>query len=203
MARAADRGWSSNPWLVLPVQAALLLILPALAVPELKRRAETDGRTGLHTAVAFDAALGRLLERARQRGEPLCLVLFDIDHFKRVNDSYGHPTGDAVLARVGEAIGSFCGASDVAGRVGGEEFGVALPGATLQTAIAFAERLRTYIETQTFSADSHADPAAFRITVSAGIAALQNGQRETVDLKAAADRALYRAKEAGRNRHAS
>jgi diguanylate cyclase (GGDEF)-like protein len=195
--------WSSNPWLVLPVQAALLFILPALAVPELKRKALTDGRTGLFTATAFDEAAARMFERARGRGEPLSLVLLDIDHFKTVNDSYGHLAGDAALTRVGELVGSMCREADIAGRLGGEEFGVLLAGADLQTAIAFAERVRTSIEREIFVAQSHGDRVPFRLTISAGIAPLQNAHADILELKAAADRALYRAKEGGRNRHAS
>jgi diguanylate cyclase (GGDEF)-like protein len=195
--------WSSNPWLVLPVQAALLFILPALAVPELKRKAETDGRTGLYTATAFDGAFQRLFGRARQRDETLGLVLFDIDHFKSVNDSYGHVTGDAVLSHMGELVRSVCRKDDIAGRVGGEEFGVLLPGATLEGAIGFAERVRTCIESEKFFARAHGDGVPFRITISAGIAMLEPGHNDLFELKSAADRALYRAKDAGRNRHAS
>jgi diguanylate cyclase (GGDEF)-like protein len=195
--------WSSNPWLVLPVQAALLFILPALGVPELKRKVLTDGRTGLYTATAFDEAAARMFERAQGRGESLSLVLLDIDHFKLVNDSYGHLAGDAVLTRVGELVGSMCRDSDIAGRVGGEEFGVLLAGANLQTAIAFAERVRTAIECETFAAQSHGERVPFRLTISAGIAPLESAHRDIFELKAAADRALYRAKEGGRNRHAS
>jgi diguanylate cyclase (GGDEF)-like protein len=195
--------WSSNPWLVLPVQAALLFILPALAVPELKRKAETDGRTGLSTATAFDTAFARLFERARTRDEALSLVLIDIDHFKRVNDSYGHVTGDAVLTRVAELVRGACAKADVAGRVGGEEFGILLPGSNLESAIAFAEHVRTCIEGEKFFARAQGEASAFRITVSAGIATLHDAHGDLYDLKAAADRALYRAKDAGRNRHAS
>jgi diguanylate cyclase (GGDEF)-like protein len=195
--------WSSNPWLVLPVQAALLFILPALAVPELKQKVRTDGRTGLYTATAFDEEAARLFERARQRREHLCLVLFDIDYFKLVNDSYGHLAGDAALKRVGELIGSMCRTVDVAGRLGGEEFGVLLPGANLQSGIAFAERVRACVESETFAAESHGDRVPFRLTISAGIAPLHGAHRDPSELKAAADRALYRAKDGGRNRHAS
>jgi diguanylate cyclase (GGDEF)-like protein len=195
--------WSINPWLVVPVQAALLFILPALAVPELKRKAQTDGRTGLYTATAFDEAAARCFERARQREESLGLILLDIDHFKRVNDSYGHLAGDAALARLGVIVGSMCRDTTIAGRVGGEEFGVLLPGMSLQGAIAFAERARISIERETFYADARGDRVPFRLTISAGIAMLEPGHRDIFELKAAADRALYRAKAAGRNRHAS
>jgi diguanylate cyclase (GGDEF)-like protein len=196
--------WSSNPWLVLPIQVALLFILPGLSVPELKRKAQTDGRTGLLTATAFDDAATRFFERARQREESLCLILLDIDHFKNVNDSYGHVTGDAVLARLGTIVGTMSAEPAVAGRVGGEEFGVLLPGVTLQGAIAFAERARLSIERETFYAEAaRGERVPFRLTISAGIALLQPAHRDVFELKAAADRALYRAKEAGRNRHAS
>jgi diguanylate cyclase (GGDEF)-like protein len=126
----------------------------------------------------------------------LSLIMLDLDHFKAVNDEYGHPTGDAVLAVLGQLIAGSMRAYDIAARIGGEEFAVVLPEVGLDDATMFAERLRLEI------ADSRVTSAAgtaFSVTVSLGLATLATHGPTRAKMVAQADAALYAAKRAGRN----
>jgi diguanylate cyclase (GGDEF)-like protein len=130
-------------------------------------------------------------------GEPLTLAIFDVDHFKAINDRFGHPAGDAVLRAIGgSAPDAVDGFGEVA-RIGGEEFAVVLPGSGPAEATGVAERLRL-----TIAAAVPAQRAELQVTVSIGVATLQPGMTAT-DLVASADAALYRAKADGRNRVAT
>lgn len=162
---------------------------------ELRRRATTDALTGLANRGAFEEALAREIARARRAGAALAVVVLDVDHFKRVNDAHGHAAGDAVLREVAARLEAAARAGDLAGRVGGEEFAVALPDADLAAAADVAERVRRRV------ADA---PVAFpggavAVTISAGVAALAGGE-DAVALVARADARLYEAKRAGRDR---
>lgn len=162
---------------------------------ELERQAATDLLTGLPNRRALAERFPVEAARAQRTGEALSLVMFDLDHFKQVNDRYGHAGGDAVLRGVGQlCIGSFRGV-DMAARVGGEEFAVLLPGASAQQAGAVMERFLHTLG----GLDMDIGPHNVRVTATAGVAQQQPG--EDLDaLMARADTALYAGKQAGRNR---
>jgi diguanylate cyclase (GGDEF)-like protein len=150
--------------------------------------AAVDPLTGVGNRRLFDQALGVEIARARRYAEPLSLVLADLDHFKRVNDTRGHAAGDEVLREVGRALRECARGADVVARYGGEEFAIILPHTTLEQALRFAERARRAI-------------GALPAGVTASFGAAQLGpQDDAARLAAAADAALYRAKAEGRDR---
>jgi diguanylate cyclase (GGDEF)-like protein len=160
---------------------------------QLLELSNTDPLTSLRNRRAFDERLGEAFEHARRYGRPLSLAVVDIDRFKTINDTQGHDTGDAVLRGVAKTIGSRTRQTDFAARVGGEEFAILLPETALFEALQFGEKLRAGIA---------AEPVAGqRVTVSIGIANFPHSSVPgTAGLFRAADQALYRAKENGRNR---
>lgn len=164
---------------------------------ELLRLSTTDSLTQLANRRRFDRLLDEEIRRARRSGSPLSVLLADIDHFKRVNDSYGHPFGDECLRQVAAVLAAHCQrAGDVAARYGGEEFVVLLPGLDAGQAIALAESIRCTI-TQ-LQLQHGEQPVA--LTISLGVATLTPALVAPADLLAAADAALYQAKNGGRNR---
>ena len=158
----------------------------------LTRLALTDPTTGLANRRGGEAALAREVARARRSGLSLSLVMFDIDHFKAVNDHAGHPVGDRVLAGISEILSASQRGSDLAIRWGGEEFLTLLPDVGSAGARTFAERVREAVQVL-------AIPQAGPITVSAGVAELR-ADEDALAALARADASLYRAKQAGRNR---
>jgi diguanylate cyclase (GGDEF)-like protein len=162
--------------------------------------AVTDGLTGLRNARYFHTRLAEAHAEAARTGEPLAVVVLDLDHFKRVNDQYGHPVGDDVLANAARAIASVTRHGETAARVGGEEFALLLPGDTGPGAAEVAERVRHAIaERETPLPDRGSETV--RITASAGVASTAELPGASVqELFRAADEALYRAKREGRNR---
>jgi diguanylate cyclase (GGDEF)-like protein len=168
----------------------------AIAVREANRARElaaTDPLTSLANRRSVMDRLDRLIVDATASGEPLSLLMFDIDHFKRVNDTYGHPEGDRLLRQVAQIVRRQARADDLVGRVGGEEFVWAIPRTTVSQVQSMAERLRLAISTDSGWGD--VPP----VTVSIGFACWQTGDT-TLSLFARADRALYEAKHDGRNR---
>jgi diguanylate cyclase (GGDEF)-like protein len=162
----------------------------------LKHLAITDELTGLQNRRYIMEQLESEYQRAVRTGTSLALVLIDIDHFKKVNDTYGHAAGDLVLKAVARDIRDNLRAYDLLGRIGGEEFLIASPGSTLDEAAACAERIREKIRGGEIANKAH----SISVTVSAGVTSL-SGQDEKADaLLARADEALYRAKQAGRDR---
>ncbi len=164
-----------------------------------KRRAEalarTDVLTELNNRRAFYELGHASLRLAERHARPTSFLMLDIDHFKQVNDGFGHAAGDAVLERVGRLLREEQRSGDITGRVGGEEFAVLLPETSLDAARAIAERLRARLAEPAVSYDGH----ELRFTVSIGVAELRSG--ETLEaLSARADAALYDAKHRGRNR---
>ncbi len=164
---------------------------------ELRRVAVTDGLTGLHNRRNLEALLHEMFEHSVRLHEPLACVMFDLDHFKSVNDAHGHQAGDAVLQQLAAILKGSAREIDKVGRYGGEEFMVLLPGTVLDAAVTFAERTRQQVESHTFTFEG----GSIRRTISAGVAAYPHPRIEHREaLVKAADDALYVAKELGRNR---
>jgi diguanylate cyclase (GGDEF)-like protein len=156
-----------------------------------------DGLTGVHNRKFLDDRLLAEFAFAKRHGTPLSVVMFDIDHFKQVNDTHGHQAGDLVLRSTGAVMHASIRAEDIVARYGGEEFAILVPGVDRAQAAVMAERIRALIEEQAIIDQDR----EIRITVSGGVACTSQAQHESAaDLLAAADRALYAAKEAGRNR---
>nr|WP_245966978.1 GGDEF domain-containing protein [Sphaerisporangium album] len=187
--------WVSPLLLVLTLPPVVLL-QRSLLHAQLKAAARTDAKTGLLNATAWQREADTEIVRARRTGETLALLIVDIDHFKRVNDTYGHLVGDQVLAGVATALRSQLREYDVVGRFGGEEFVVLLPGADVTEARRVAERLRSRVGRMAIPVDD----AMITVTVSAGVAIMSVHGDDLIELLAAADLALYRAKELGRDR---
>jgi diguanylate cyclase (GGDEF)-like protein len=157
----------------------------------------TDHLTHLYNRRYVMDVLATEFQRTLRTNGELCLVLIDVDHFKAVNDTYGHQCGDLVLAALAEALQVELRCYDVAARYGGEEFAVLLPGTSLQRGREVGERLRQAVTEISFPHPM----AALCVTISLGIAALPCARIDSVDaLIRAADEALYRAKQNGRNR---
>jgi diguanylate cyclase (GGDEF)-like protein/PAS domain S-box-containing protein len=162
---------------------------------KLNEQALRDPLTGLYNRRFFHASMERELARVRRESVPLSLVLVDLDHFKQINDTYGHAAGDAVLKHVANLLVTHSRSSDLACRMGGEEFVVVLPGASLQAARMRADAWRELLGRQIIPTGDK----AVRVTLSAGVASLRDGSESTDVLLARADEALYRAKRGGRD----
>ncbi len=161
-----------------------------------------DELTGLLTSKSFFTELRREATRAEEISQPFCVLMMDLDHFKAVNDNYGHLVGNRTLQDVGVIIKAALRSGDVAARFGGEEFAAFLLDADYLQGLVAAERVRRGIEQAIFSASAEAaDPAAarFRLTVSIGVACFPDDARDAIRLVELADSALYRAKRNGRN----
>jgi diguanylate cyclase (GGDEF)-like protein len=157
-----------------------------------------DTLTSIHNRRYFEERLGAETEKAFLNSTPLSLVILDIDHFKKVNDTYGHPSGDKVLCKIASLLKGSVRKDDTVARYGGEEFALILPGARLEVTSVIAERIRKLAETALFDiGQGQIDP----ITISIGISNLPahraKSQEELIKM---ADLALYNAKEGGRNR---
>ena len=161
----------------------------------LEERVVHDALTGLANRVLFDRVLERELARGEDRGGGVGVLMLDLDHFKRVNDTYGHPVGDIVLRQLADVLRETLRRADLAARVGGEEFAVVLPMHGHVAPQVAAEKVRGAVEQAVFG--EPAEP--LRITISVGCATARPGERGDALLKRA-DGALYRAKSEGRNR---
>jgi len=137
-----------------------------------------------------------MLGRAERRGFAVSLLLTDIDHFKKVNDTYGHPTGDEVLRRVAAILKASARKIDITARYGGEEFAIVLEGTDRAGAFQLAERIRQEVAQQGFSSPQ----GPFKATLSIGVASYPDDAREKAEIIARADQSLYAAKHGGRNR---
>jgi two-component system, cell cycle response regulator len=158
--------------------------------------ATRDPLTQLANRRAFTESLEREIAFAKRHSRPLALVAFDVDHFKLINDTFGHPAGDHVLRHLGEVVATFLRVEDVVARVGGEEFAALLRDVPLAGARDCAERLRRTVESTAFEHGGH----RMRVTISLGVAMLDAAAPTGDALVQAADRCLYAAKQAGRNR---
>lgn len=194
----AARRLGADDFLTKPLtsdQLVTAVMARALRYRELRRLMDRDSLTGLLNHARTSARLDREIERCRDAGEPLSAVVIDIDHFKQVNDTYGHAAGDKVLRTISRLLLQRLRGSDTAGRFGGEEFVVVLPGADAEAAFNVIDGLM-----RAFSAIEHISGAdRFHVTFSAGLATLKADDHRA-SLLARADAALYEAKEAGRNR---
>ncbi|MES1171956.1 MAG: diguanylate cyclase [Bacteroidota bacterium] len=161
-----------------------------------EEQATTDGLTGLVNHRTFQERFSTMLGRAERHRFPVSLILTDIDHFKKVNDSYGHPTGDEVLRRVASILGANARKIDIVARYGGEEFAIVLESTDRAGARNLAERVRNEIEQETFQSGK----GPFNATLSLGVASFPDDGTQKADIIARADQSLYAAKHGGRNR---
>lgn len=163
----------------------------------LARLARTDALTGLHNRAQLDASLEIELSRSRRSRSSLSLLMIDLDHFKRINDTHGHAAGDRVLRAVAETLGQIIRCSDLACRYGGEEFAVILPDSTPANAYAVAEKIRLAL----MALNLREGQATIPITASIGISGTRpEGLTQAAELLREADQALYLGKQRGRNR---
>jgi diguanylate cyclase (GGDEF)-like protein len=168
-----------------------VMMVNAELVARARHAADHDHLTGARSRRAFFELAAREQARALRTGSPLSLLLFDVDHFKRINDTHGHAAGDRVLADIVQRAGAVVRNIDVVARLGGEEFAVLLPDTGPDTALLVAERLREAL-------DRSVDGGAVGYTVSIGVASLLGGETIAAMLSRA-DAALYAAKASGRN----
>jgi diguanylate cyclase (GGDEF)-like protein len=186
-----------NPTMVIaivPLSIAVGLFSAAMMRAERRQRAESslDPLTGLLNRKSLQGRVGELAEQARMTGESVALIALDVDHFKQINDTYGHARGDDVLRAIAGAIRGELRSFELAYRVGGEEFLIVLPGIDLEHGTGVAERLRERM--------ASLRPDGIGLTVSLGVSAGRGDEVTFVGLFDAADRALYSAKRGGRNR---
>jgi len=163
---------------------------------EIYRMTIVDGLTQIHNKRYFQEALDRELLRARRHARELCVLMFDIDFFKRINDQYGHLAGDYVLRELARIVQSRIRRDEVFARYGGEEFVIILPETSLDGATSLAENLRSRVEAHAFIFQGE----RIKVTISIGCALLADDDKTAAELVQRADEKLYEAKRSGRNR---
>jgi diguanylate cyclase (GGDEF)-like protein len=201
------RPMDSLTFLVGFIAVVMLTFLFALMVndhtaDELRRLATHDSLTRTFNRSAFEGYARQAIEQALRKDDDLSLLLFDIDHFKSINDTLGHQAGDVALRQMAKLANQCLRSQDIFGRYGGEEFAVLLPGTDAAGAYLVAERIRRNIEAGLF----HDEGTEFRLTISGGITQLIHGGRDSTERRLStlfrnADEALYDAKDKGRNRN--
>jgi two-component system cell cycle response regulator len=169
----------------------------ARMVQALEEQATTDGLTGLVNHRTFQERFSAMLGRAERHGFAVALILTDIDHFKKVNDTHGHPTGDEVLRRVAAILKASARKIDIVARYGGEEFALVLEATDRAGARQLAERIRHEVSQQTFQSSKGGN---FQVTLSLGVAVYPDDARDKTEIISRSDKALYAAKHGGRNR---
>ena len=190
-----------SPVLVVIALPTVLLVRRFLVHPVLVAQSRIDSKTGLLNVSTWESEAEVELSRATRTRNPVALALVDIDHFKAVNDTYGHLAGDRVLKAIAEALTGQSRDYDRVGRFGGEEFVLLLAQTNRKDACKIAERLRGYMANLDIPTDDRPDAPTLRVTISVGVTAMARGEAyELTDLLAAADSAMYAAKQAGRNR---
>jgi len=168
-----------------------------MLLEKLRTMATVDSLTGVFNRRHFIELCGKEIDRAKRSGRSISLIIMDLDHFKEINDTYGHEAGDYTLKVVAQTCRNCLRSNDIFGRYGGEEFTICLPETPSDTALEVAERLRRKIAGMTLVVDN----TEFKVTASFGVIGVQETEDvELDDLLKKADRALYRSKEAGRNR---
>ena len=178
-----------------------MIAVAGTALSHAKLTGRIDRKTGLLTASTWEQEAATEIARAVRTRIPVALALVDIDHFKLVNDTYGHLVGDKALRAVTDAMRTQLRSYDLAGRFGGEEFAILLPHAREADALNVAEKIRSHIAGLSIPVrDNDESGPSVKVTVSVGVAARNGESRELTDMLAAADAALYHAKETGRNK---
>jgi diguanylate cyclase (GGDEF)-like protein len=180
----------------LTFHATLLGLVVGRILIDLRYRSRHDALTGLLNRRAMEEALLAQMQRSRRTGEPFTVLMIDLDHFKSVNDRHGHAAGDRALRHTAAALKAELREVDAIGRFGGEEFLVVMPGATVETALPVAERLRTALVID----GSAVEGATLLLSASIGIAQWREPAEEPSRLLMRADAALYDAKLRGRDR---
>lgn len=187
-------------WIALVFAVPLVTLLQRSSRhKQLVTASRIDSKTGLLNPGTWEREAASEVARAIRTHTPLAVVLIDVDHFKVVNDTYGHVAGDAALKFIAETFRSFLRDYDLVGRFGGEEFVLLLPQTTPAAAYRIAQRMREHIAGMPILASDDPEAAPLQLTVSIGVAALGEQGGQLTDLLAAADTALYRAKAAGRD----
>ena len=182
--------------LTLAFHATLATLVVSRLIIELRQRSRHDGLTGLLNRRAMEEALTAQIQRSRRTGEPFTVLMLDLDHFKSINDRYGHAAGDSALKHAAAILKSGVREVDQIARFGGEEFLALMPGASLEAARPLAERLRGRVGDEPVAIDGTAVP----ISVSIGVAQWKDAAEDVSRLLVRADVALYQAKQQGRNR---
>jgi len=200
--RRKQGGWSreTDQLLHFCLQHVAIRLREINALTTLRLNANTDPLTGVHNRRFFHEILSRESERSNRHHQPLSLIILDIDHFKLINDTFGHLTGDQVLRKIGSITRDSIRTIDTVCRYGGEEFAIILPQTGLEAASIIAERLRTSIAEFPFSTG---EEHPLVVTASLGVACWHGSgylSGQGTELVQAADRALYAAKDTGRNR---
>jgi diguanylate cyclase (GGDEF)-like protein len=190
-----------SPALVLIAVPTVLLVRRFMIFPILEAQSRIDAKTGLLNVSTWEAETETELDRAVRTRSGLAIALVDIDHFKQVNDTHGHLVGDKVLKAVADSLTSHLRDYDRAGRFGGEEFVLLFAQTSEDDACKIAQRLRTQIESMSVPVDDRPEAPVVQVTISIGVTAITKGDSgDLTDLLAAADSALYYAKQSGRNR---
>jgi diguanylate cyclase (GGDEF)-like protein len=182
--------------LAMTLHATLVGLVVARLVSELHRLSRHDALTGLLNRRAIEEALDAQLSRSRRTQEPFVVMMLDLDHFKRINDRYGHPVGDLALKHIAVLLQSATRASDILGRFGGEEFVLMLPNTPLSQAQAVAEKVRNLFENSPLQTELE----LISISASIGVALWSESADDISRLLSRADAALFQAKVQGRNR---
>jgi two-component system, cell cycle response regulator len=184
--------------LIIMLTASALSLALVARSQKLLQLATTDPLTGMHNRGYVDDRFAIELSRARRYGTPLTIAVIDADHFKLLNDTHGHASGDLVLQKIGETLRSSFRQSDTAGRYGGEEFVVILPETDIETAQRKLEALRESIASTPIALAARGEKA--HVTVSAGLSSFPQDAEDTSELFALADERMFQAKKQGRNR---
>jgi len=168
----------------------------AFNLAQLRDLASKDPLTGVRNARTFYELSNKLIQVGQRNATPYCTLFIDLDHFKSINDQYGHAAGDAVLCAVSNCINSHCRESDIVGRIGGEEFAVFLPSTNAHGAVQLAEKLRHNTEILIHTFPNNEQRA---VTLSIGVAQSESKDQSIEDIQKRADKAMYKAKKQGRN----